>query len=120
MSVASVSCDPPFPDPGTTVHHLSEVAVAIGKAEGPRRDGWKRQLIRVSRLRPNDEVSIEFPMPERTLHRVIGRRPYKLTLRGSNVVAIDPPGVIYPLYQDAPKGDLVERERFVPSRKVIW
>ena len=97
---------------------LSEVSVAIGKRRvRAKTDG---RLVRVSRLRPNDEVSIEFPMPERTLHRVIGRRPYKLTLRGSNVVAIDPPGVIYPLYQNLPSGEPVERERFVPSSKVVW
>ena len=65
-------------------------------------------------------MSIEFPVPERTVHRVLGRRPYKLTLRGSNVVAIDPPGLAYPLYDDMPSGKLVEKERFVPSRKVTW
>jgi hypothetical protein len=50
----------------------------------------------------------------------LGRRPYKLTLRGSNVVAIDPPGVAYPLYQRQPAGKLVEKACFVPSKKVIW
>ena len=97
---------------------LSKVSVRIGKRKvrAPR-DG---RLVSIPRLRPKDEVTIEFPVPERTVHRVLGRRPYKLTLRGSNVVAIDPPGVIYPLYQDMPKGKLVEKERFVPSRKVIW
>ena len=97
---------------------LSKVSVRIGDRKvRTQKDG---RLVKVGRLRPKDEVSIEFPVPERTVHRVLGRRPYKLTLRGSNVVAIDPPGQVYPLYRDTPQGKLVEKERFVPSRKVIW
>jgi DUF1680 family protein len=71
-------------------------------------------------LKAGDEVELTFPVPERTLHRVLGRRPYKLTLKGSNVVAIDPPGVACPLYQCQPTGKLMEKACFIPSRKVIW
>jgi hypothetical protein len=71
-------------------------------------------------LQSGDEVTLEFPVPERTIHRVIGRRPYKLTLRGSNVVEIDPPGVVYPLYRDQPKGKLIPKTRFIPATKVTW
>jgi len=76
--------------------------------------------VRVGWLRPGDVVSLTFPLPERTLYRVIGEMPYKLVLRGSNVVSIDPKGIAYPLYEDQPTGKLVRRERFVPQKRVLW
>ena len=71
-------------------------------------------------LRPGDVVGLTLPVPERVIHRVIGRRPYRLTLRGSQVVAIDPPGVAYPLYQNQPQGKPIQKTRFVPAKKLIW
>ena len=94
------------------------VTVAVGGRK--TRTKTEGRVLRISGLKSGNEVSIEFPVPERTVNRVLGRRPYKLTLRGSNVVAIDPPGLAYPLYDDTPSGKLVEKERFVPSRKVTW
>jgi hypothetical protein len=74
----------------------------------------------IGESKAGDEIELTFPLPERTLYRVLGRRPYKLTLRGSNVVAIDPPGVAYPLYQHQPTGKLVEKACFIPAKNVIW
>ena len=52
---------------------------------------------------------------------MIGEHPYKLTLRGSNVVSIDPQGAIYPLYASQPTGATVARERFVPDiQNMVW
>lgn len=60
-------------------------------------------------------------VPERVEHSVIGGSPYKLALRGSNVVSIDPKGTIYPLYENQPGGSDVRRERFVPEiGQIIW
>jgi hypothetical protein len=60
-------------------------------------------------------------VPERVIHRVIGEMPYKLVLRGSDVVAIDPKGIAYPLFEDKPTGKLINKTRFVPQvRDVIW
>jgi hypothetical protein len=97
---------------------LGEVNTAVGgrKVE-PRVQG---RYLAIERLKAGDEIELAFPVPERTLHRVLGRRPYKLTLRGSNVVAIDPPGVAYPLFQRQPTGRLVEKACFVPSTRIIW
>lgn len=81
---------------------------------------WEGRYVKLGRLEAGENAVLAFPVPQRTLYRVIGRRPYKVTVRGSNVVAIDPPGVAYPLYQHQPEGRLVEKECFVPSRKVIW
>ena len=103
---------PPWCDP-------QQATVAVGGdafaalADGP--------LLLLDGLDPGDEVTISFPVPERTLHRVIGEIPYKLRMRGSNVVSIDPGGVAYPLYEHQPHGKPVTKTRFVPAvRDVIW
>ncbi len=97
---------------------LSEVNAAVRGQKAEVR--IKGRYLVVEGLKAGDEVELAFPVPERTLYRVLGRRPCKLTLRGSNVVAIDPPGLACPLYQHQPTGKLVERDCFIPSKKVIW
>jgi hypothetical protein len=97
---------------------LGEVSAAVGREKADTR--IEGRYVAIGGLKAGDEVELTFPVPERTLYRVLGRRPYKLTLRGSNVVAIDPSGVAYPLYQRQPTGKLVEKNRFVPSKRVIW
>lgn len=96
-----------------------EVRMAIGdRTLNPVVEG---QYLKVSGLKPGDQVTLMFPVPERSEHRVIGEIPYKLVLRGSNVVSIDPKGVVYPLYEDQPSGDAIRMERFVPEiGQVIW
>ena len=96
----------------------SEVNAAVGGQKAETR--FQGRYLAIEGLKAGDEVDLTFPVPERTLWRVLGRRPYKLTLRGSSVVAIDPSGVAYPLYQRQPAGKLVEKACFVPSKKVIW
>lgn len=97
---------------------LAEVRVAVGgKRVDARIEG---RYLAMEELEGGDEVELTFPLPERTLYRVLGRRPFKLTLKGSNVVAIDPPGVAYPLYRSQPSGRLTEKACFIPSKKVIW
>jgi hypothetical protein len=44
-------------------------------------------------------VWISFPISERTQQETIGARQYTLTLKGNDVVAIDPPGKYCPYYQ---------------------
>jgi len=97
---------------------LSAVNAAVGGRKTEAR--LQGRYLAIEGLKEGNEVEVTFPVPERTLHRVLGRRPYKLTLRGSNVVAIDPPGIACPLYQRQPTGKLVEKACFIPSKKVIW
>jgi hypothetical protein len=79
------------------------------------------RYVRVGGLSPGDKVTLTFPVPEHTEHRVIGESAYKLTLRGSNVVSIDPEGSIYPLYARQPTGAAVAKERFVPEiQGLVW
>jgi hypothetical protein len=77
--------------------------------------------VQIGWLEPGYEVTLEFPVPGETIHRVIGEIPYKLVRRGANIVSIDPPGIAYPLYEDQPSGKLIRKERFVPDiGHIIW
>ncbi|MAG36368.1 MAG: hypothetical protein CL878_09005 [Dehalococcoidia bacterium] len=95
--------------------------VGVRVAGQARRVLVEGQLVRIGWLQPGDEVALTFPVPERSLHRVIGEIPYKLVVRGSNVVSIDPAGVAYPLYAHQPSGTSVRRTRFLPQiRQIVW
>ena len=64
-----------------------------------REMAWSGNYLEMGGLEKGDLVTIEFPMVERSLFKVIGDVPYRLTLKGNTVVDIDPQGTIYPLYQ---------------------
>jgi hypothetical protein len=98
---------------------LEQVGVEVDGVPQPARlDG---QWLRLDALKAGSQVTIGFPIQEQQLFRVIGEIPYKLTMRGANVVSIDPKGSAYPLFEDQPTGQLVEKERFVPNiQGIIW
>ena len=103
---------PKWCDPGS-------VAATVGGR--PRQTLVDGRRVRLGYLRKGDRVELRFPVPEQKLHRVIGEIPYKLTLRGSNVVDIDPPGTAYPLFQDQGSGGTALKSRFIPKvRDVVW
>ena len=78
----------------------------------------------VGEVAPGQTVSASFPLPDRTDHVHIEKRPYTLKRRGNDVIAIDPPGRYLPLYQrqhyasGSPRFRRVER--FIPERVVDW
>jgi hypothetical protein len=87
---------------------------------GARRETvWSGNYVEVGELKNGDRVTIEFPIVERSLFKVIGDVPYRLTLKGNTVVDIDPPGTIYPLYQrdgyKRNKAPLKKTTRFVST-----
>ena len=69
-------------------------------------------------------MSCGFPLPHRTDHVHIEKRPYTLKRRGNDVIAIDPPGRNLPLYQRQHYASGNPRfrrvERFIPERVVHW
>ena len=73
---------------------------------------------------PGQTVTCCFPLPNRTDHVHIEKRPYTLKRRGNDVIAIDPPGRYLPLYQrqhyasGSPRFRRVEW--FNPERVVHW
>jgi hypothetical protein len=81
----------------------------------------KGRYVCIDKALKGDVIEISFPMPEEeTVTRIIGERPYRLTVKGSNVIKVDPPGVVQPFYTKHPEGKLTEKERFVSDKKVIW
>ena len=77
---------------------------------------------KVGNVKPGDLATISFPIFERTDKVWIEKREYTLVRKGNEVVSIDPPGVIHPLYQreyyrqDEPR--MREVTRFVSSEKI--
>jgi hypothetical protein len=96
---------PPWCSPG-------DVRVRVGGAG--RKGLTEGRFVQVGGLRPGDQVLLTFPLPQRVVHRVIGEIPYRLALRGANVISIAPKGAAYPLYERQPEGKLVRKTRFVP------
>jgi hypothetical protein len=70
-------------------------------------------------VEPGNLVTVNFPIFERTVNTIIGNVPYTLTIKGNNVVSINPYGTWYPFYQRAHYREnqvrWVNRERFVPA-----
>ena len=96
-------------------------AVQVQVGDEVRRALIQGRYVRTGWLRPGDRVTLTFPVPERTLHRVVGEIPYKLGLRGANVVSIDPGGEGYPLYERQPTGEPVRKTRFVSEHtQIVW
>ena len=74
-----------------------KVKVLMGKKQHAPQ--WAGRYLEVGSCAPGDKVTITFPLTERTQRETIGARPYTLTLKGNDVVAIDPPGKYCPYYQ---------------------
>ena len=94
------------PDQVTTRCNNKEISTVI-----------QGRFLHIALLKSGDKVTVEFPVPERQIFRVLAGEPYKFTMRGSDVVAVDPPGVGYPLFVNQPNGELVKKIRFIPQSK---
>jgi hypothetical protein len=103
--------------------------VKIGEARctvnGVARElGFDGRYARVGGVAEGEEVTLEFPISERTDRVTIWNRDYILVRRGNDVVWIDPPGENRPLYQ---RGHFRGEETlwrnaswFVPEREIDW
>lgn len=71
-----------------------------------------------------DEVVVEFPIYEKTVIIIVEKQKYTITLRGNDVVAIDPPGKNRPLYQRGHyrNGQTLWKKitRFAPNEEIKW
>lgn len=85
---------------------------------------WEGRYAVTGEVRAKDQVSVAFPIVERTVEVEIERHPYSLVLRGNEVVKIDPPGKHCPLYQrDHYRKDSTrwrKMTRFVSGQQVFW
>ena len=73
---------------------------------------------------PRQDVLLSFPIRERTMEVDIEKQHYILTIRGSDVVNIDPPGRYCPFYQRERyrQGVVLWKKvnRFVSDEDIAW
>ena len=68
----------------------------------PRRTGPGPGLTsRCRASRPDQVISVSYPLRRTTQNVTVGGKPYRITWRGDTVIAIDPPGERDQLYQRA-------------------
>ena len=89
---------------------LQSVVASIGQRRLASRPEGRYLLF--EGLAAGEQLTLTFPLEERTVARVIGRWPYMLHMRGANVIEIDPRGSVYPLYARTDDGQPVTRDRF--------
>ena len=89
-----------------------------------RRVIWDSRYAVVGAVVPGDVATMTFPIEERTDTVWIEKEKYTLVRRGNDVVVIDPPGRICPLYQREHYRDNSTRwrvaERFVSEESIEW
>jgi len=85
---------------------------------------WDGRYAGLGSVKAGARAAFTFPVPERTEKTVANGQECTMTLRGDTVVAVDPPGKQFPLYQrEHYRGDTAPRvtfERFVPAKAVAW
>jgi hypothetical protein len=60
---------------------------------------WDGRYAQVGNVKPGDIATLSFPISELTEKVWIEKKEYTLIRKGNDVVSIDPPGEIHPLYQ---------------------
>ena len=98
--------------------------VRVGVGDVDRRVDWDGRYAGVGAVRPGDVVTMTFPMADRTDTVSIEKEEYRLTRKGNEVVAIDPPGRYCPLYLRDHYRENSTRwrkiERFVSDEQIYW
>ena len=89
-----------------------------------RRVDWQGRYAVVGEVLPGDVATMTFPIAERKSTVWIEKESYALVRKGNDVVAIDPPGRICPLYQRehyrANETRWRRVERFVSDEDIHW
>jgi len=90
-----------------------------------RTPSWEDRYAAVGRATKGDQVSLTFPISEESLENVyIEKQPFTLVIKGYEVVAIDPPGRLCPLYQrdHYRQGNTLWKRvtRFISDEEIYW
>jgi len=89
-----------------------------------RRVIYADRYVQIGHVPASHVVSLAFPMAEQTDRVTIGHRWYSLVRKGHDVVSIDPPGRLCPLYQRDHYRDHVtlwrKATRYVASQELTW
>lgn len=85
---------------------------------------WQGRYLDGGHAVPGDKFVVTFPISERTVKETIGDIPYTLTIKGSTVTSIDPPGQIGALYNRAyfrqHEAPFRKVKRFLPEENLVW
>jgi len=85
---------------------------------------WEGRYALIGEVQAKDAVNVTFPITERTVEVEIEGQHYILTLKGNEVVNIEPPGRNCPLYQREHYRQNVTRwrrvQRFVSDESLYW
>lgn len=85
---------------------------------------WDGRYAVIGSVQAADKIALTFPISERTVSATIGDVAYHLVIKGNEVVHIDPPGQVCPLYQRQPyrQNQTVWKtvDRFVSQEKINW
>ena len=76
---------------------LGQLRCLVG--ESPRSVTFDGRYAQVGEVRGDQAVHLSFPIEERTDRVSINHRWYSLVRKGHDIVFIDPPGKLCPLYQ---------------------
>ena len=89
--------------------------------EGSKAFRINGEYLEISNLCKGQTITVNFILPEQVINRVIGERPYKLTLKGPEVTSIYPKGQVYPLFNKTQKPESTLKQRFVSNKQeIIW
>lgn len=90
----------------------------------PRTVAWRGRYVDAGPARAGDLVTMTFPQREYLIKEQLGDNIYVLTMKGSTVVDIEPPGRHCPLFQRAHYRQNQARwrrvRRFVPEQRLHW
>jgi len=102
--------------------HPEQVRCQVDNKE--RTLGWQGRYAQVGSVKPGSEVTMSFPIFERTDTIWVEKKAFTLIRKGNEVVSIDPPGRNHPLYQrehyrdDTPRFKKITR--FVADQSIAW
>lgn len=74
------------------------IECAVARGGQPVACAWEGRYAVVG-ARAGDRISLRFPIAERVETRTIMSKPYRLTVRGHDIVDIDPPGAHCPIFR---------------------
>lgn len=82
------------------------------------------RYLRLSNIRPESTIVLRFPQPEQQRTHVVAGRTYRALWRGDTVLAMNPPGAPYPIFQRealrATRAPMAERETGYRVPAIRW
>jgi hypothetical protein len=101
---------------------LEEVRCVVNQNQRPL--AFESRYAQIGEVCAGEKVVFEFPITEKTETLTVEKQDYKVTIRGNDVVHIDPPGRNWPLYQKGHyrSGETLWKDvtRWVPQEEIPW